>query len=47
MGVGVSTDSATEATRDSIAEMKLELAVPPVSDLGRVVGEQAGEGLTS
>jgi hypothetical protein len=47
MGVEVSSDSATEAARDSIAETKLEVAVQPVSDLGRVVAEQAAEGLRS
>jgi hypothetical protein len=47
MGVEVSTCSATEATRDSIADMKLEVAVPLVSDTKRVLGEHAGEGLPS
>jgi hypothetical protein len=46
-GVEVSTDSATEATRDSIADTKLEVAVPPVSHLERAVAEHTGQGLPS
>jgi hypothetical protein len=47
MGVEVSTDSATEATRHSIADMKLEVAVGLVSDLKRVVAEHDEERLPS
>jgi hypothetical protein len=47
MGVEVSTDSATEAKVDSVADTKYEVVVPLVSDVHRVFTEQAGEGLPS
>jgi hypothetical protein len=45
MGVEVSSDSATEAARRSIAEMQLAVVVARASDVDGVVEEPAREGL--
>ena len=47
MGVEVSSDSASEAARNSIADMKLELAAPTISDVDGLVAWQAGQGRRS